>query len=371
LNLASFFAIYTRGAAPRDTFSAPSGLRVSLGEMPEVVWPSARRDELFGPHVKSLERFKPSRGFLLAISNEARGDPVSFFDQVRHVLLEAVSGLEGVGLDVLRLWPFPLGGAAEEFSEDLLADDLFSVGFQELGDSVFRAETFGLAKLGQRELVFTFCGRDLLDDAQLLCGHLADWLLEHRRVVRAGDSLHFGFDRLIFRAAEGTAGGPFRGWHPPLIQRLLPEALFPGVGLTEVRAADESGFESADNVTAVLRRAFDQRQLLEEYDLLGDSPHLSKTASVRGRVRQLARLTAVRDEPRGTKDSGWHFLGIPSDSSSDSGVVSLGDLVRRAPGLVRFLALPPGVRLEWNAHGVLHVDVSRARELEVDDEDPD
>jgi threonine dehydratase len=31
----------------------------------------------------------------------------------------------------------------------------------------------------------------------------------------------FGFDRLTFFSCEGDAGGPFRGWHAPLVQKLL------------------------------------------------------------------------------------------------------------------------------------------------------
>ena len=45
--------------------------------------------------------------------------------------------------------------------------------------------------------------------------------------------------------------------------------------------------------------------------------------------------------------------------------MTLADLARRAPELVRFLALPHGVKLTWDAAGNLDVDRSR---VELDEE---
>ncbi|MCA2977351.1 MAG: DUF2185 domain-containing protein, partial [Myxococcaceae bacterium] len=273
------------------------------------------------------------------------------------------------GLDVLRLWPFPLAQAAEALPDEPLAEDLFSVGFTEMGEHGYRAETVGLAKLEQREISFEFKGRELLEDAALMCGHFADWVMEHGHRVQHGQSMAYGFDRLVFFASEGDAGGAFRGWHPPLVQKLLPEAVFPGVGVLDVRAAPEAPGEAGGPLTEPLLRALEQRLVLEEHDLTGDSPFRTSTARVRGTVDGLRALLALREEPEASKDSGWRFFSRASGDGPEEGVLALGDVCRRAPDLVRYLALPAGVRLEWDLDGRLSVDAAKAR-AEIDD-DPD
>ncbi len=362
--LSSFFAIYTDGATPNDDFTPPEGVRVYLGEMRELTVPT-RGDELFGPHASLFHRFTPKRGFLLGMTADSRLGAARFFGAVRSVLLEAAAKLEGVGLDVLRLTPFPLEKAADAVPEDLLAEDLFVVGFDERGEHGFRAETFGLAKLDQRELSFEFTGKELLEEAALLCGHLADWVLAHSRRVEPGQALAFGFDRLGFMAIEGEAGGPYRGWHPPLIQRLLPESLFPGVGVLDVLSSPEGAHGQTADLTVPLQRALEQRLVLEELDLTGDSPHYSMTAQVRGHVHGLTNLKAWREEPLSSRDSGWHFESqVAGEGPPQEGVAPLGDLARRMPAIVRYLALPPGVRLMWNEQGKLAVDSARAQHLD-------
>ncbi len=367
-----FFAIYSDGSRPNDAFSVPEGTDVFLGEMTQVTAPGPG-DELFGPHATFFTRYKPKKGFLLALSREVKGRADDFFADARRVLLEVTAGIDGWGVDVLRLWPFPLATAAEELPEELLAEDLFAVGFTEMGEHGFRAETYGLAKLGQREITFAFRGRDLLEEAALMCGHLADWVLEHGKRVGHGHSMSFGFDRISFFAVEGDAGGPFRGWHPPAIQRLLPASLFPGVGVLEVQSTPEGHGERQD-MTVPLQRAFGQRLVLEEQDLTGDSPHHTQTAEVAGQVTALRGLLAWREEPLASKDSGWRFRVRESgDRLAEEGTMTLGDIARKCPDLIRWLALPPGVRLEWDALGRLTVDTSKARSedelAEADDDD--
>jgi hypothetical protein len=339
--------------------------------MKELFVPS-RRDELFGPHVGEFLRFKPERAFLLAMSREVKGRAGSFFDDTRRTLISTLEGLNGFGLDVLRLYPFPLATAAEDLPEEILAEDLFSVGFTEMGTHGVRAETYGLARLGQRELTFTFDTPALMEEAALFCGHLAEWALEHGRTVNHGQSLAFGFDQITFAAAEGEAGGPFRGWHPPIIQRLLPESLFPGVGVLEVFGGSELKAGAA-NLTAPLNRSLDQRVILEEHDLTGDSPHRTQTAQLRGFLSEMQNIVAWREEPRASKDSGWHVQSGGDTDSGDAGVISLADLARKIPHIVRFLAMPPGVRLEWDAEGRLHLDTARAHQIEEEElgDDPD
>lgn len=362
--LSCFYAIYTDGHGLNEAFPSPTGTDVFLGEMGSLLLPGAQ-DELFGPHAGVFQRHKFKRGFLLGFKRKLKGRAETFFSQVRTALLEATRGVSGVALDILRLWPFPLENAAEELPEDLLAEDLFAVGFTEMGEHGVRAETIGFSKLGQREITFEFTDRALMEEAALLCGHLADWLLEHNKRLAHGEAIAFGFDRIKFLSAEGDAGGPFRGWHPPLVQRLLPGDLFPGVGVLEMHALPPGKAEQREDLTVPLRRALEQRRLLEEFDLTGDSPHSTSTAQVKGFITELQDLVAVRDEAAGTRDSGWRFKSTAEGDSGEHGVMSLADLVRRAPGLVRYLALPHGIKLTWDGQGRLEVDRSR---VELHDE---
>lgn len=332
--------------------------------MSSLILPGAD-DELFGPYANLFQRVKVKRCFLLGFRKTAPGRSDAFFREVRTAVLRATDGVIGLGLDILRLWPFPLESAGDALPEDFLAEDLFSVGFTEMGEHGLRAETVGLSKLGQREVTFEFTDPALIEEAALLCGHLADWLLEHNRRVVHGQSMAFGFDRLVFVSAEGAAGGPFRGWHPPLVQKLLPEELFPGVGVLEIHASAPGHDEVREDLTIALRRALEQRLLLEELDLTGDSPHASSTAQVKGFVTELKNLVAVREESVASKDSGWRFRSSVVGDSGEDGVRSLIDIARRAPELVRFLALPHGVKLTWNAEGNLSLDRSRVAVDEV------
>ncbi len=345
------------------------GTDALLGAMAEVLQPT-RDDELFGPYAAKFLGQKFNHGYLLAFTRDVKGaSGNSFFTDTRNALIEAVKGLNGYAVDVLRLWPFPLEQATALLPEEPLAEDLFSVGFTEMGEHGYRAETFGLAHLAQREVSFEFHGKDLLEEAALMTAHLADWVLEHGRRVDHGQSMAFGFDRISFLAAEG--GSPpeaLRGWHPSLIQKLLPPALFPGVGALEIVAHPNNSPEAHD-LTVPLQRALDQRLMLEELDVTGDSPHSSNTAHVRGHIAGLESLLAWRDEPSASKDSGWKFVSrLTTDATPAEGVLSLGEIIERAPGVIRYLALPPGIRLEWNEQGELQVDASRAK-LGGNDED--
>ncbi len=362
------FAVYTDGAGLAALPAAPPGLAVELHEQLPLVLPGPQ-DELFGPDAGAFGRFKPRRGFLLAMHQEVAGPPGRFFEATRALLLEAVRGLGGVGLDVLRLWPFGLALAEERLPEEHLAEDVFSVAFTAMGEHGTRAETLGLAQLQQPELTFTFQGAELREEAALMCGHLVDFLLEQGGRITPPATLAYGFDRLDFRA-PGSAAGPrlARGWHHPLITRLLPEELFPGVGVLEVRTG--AGHEQAQpDLTPVLRRSLEQRLLLEEYELTGDAPHATATAVVHGPLQGLEAIDAWREEPSGPRDSGWRFTAQGAGAGPPA-VVSLAELARRAPELVRCLALPPGIHLAWDGQGTLAVDRSRVQlDLDLDEEE--
>lgn len=363
--LSSFFAIYTDGGTLHEGFASPPGTDVFLGEMSSLLLPT-RQDELFGPHVAPFQRFTPTRGFLLGFRRPMKGRAEQFFAKVREAVLAATAGVNGYALDVLRLWPFPLNIAAEAMPDLILAEDLFSVGFTDMGEHGVRAETIGFSKLGQREITFEFADPTLMEEAALMCGHLADWLLDHGRRIEPGQAMSFGFDRLAFGAAEGDAGGPFRGWHPPLVQRLLPPNLFEGVGVLEVQASPPGHPEQLEDLTVPLRRSLEQRAMLEELDLTGDSPHATSTAQVEGFITELKSLVAIRSESQASRDSGWRLRSTAEHDSGEHGVMSLADVARRAPDFIRYMALPHGVKLVWDEHGRLEIDRTR---VELDEED--
>lgn len=361
--LRSYFAIYTDGGAPRGALEAPAGCEVFLRELPELVVPGPQ-DELYGPGVLGFRRFQPTRVFLLGLSRGVKGRAGTFFDDAKRVMREATRGLCGFGLDVLRLWPFSLDAEVSELSDETLAEDIFSLALRERGEHGFRAETLGLSKLDQREITFEFSGRELSEEAFLLCTHLVDWLMEHGRRVEPDQAMSFGFDRLTFLAPE-CSGEAFRGWHPPLVQRLLRGHEFPGAGVLEVRAqASESSAPPTSDLSACLFRSMDQRLLLEELDLTGDSPHATATAMVEGDVRGLKDLIATRDPQLDRGDSGWRFESSAKNGAS-AAQVSLSELARKVPEVVRYLVLPWGVRLVWDSAGVMRLDTSRVHPLDA------
>lgn len=363
--LSSFFAIYTDGPAPRADVSVPRGVELSLTQMEELVLPNDV--SLFGPHAAEMQRFKPKAGYLLALIRETKGSAATFFADSQRILAEAVAGLEvGWGLDVLRLYPFPLTGA-RDLPEDPFAEDLISVGFHEQGDHGFRAETFGLSKLGQREISFAFKGGELLEDAAILCSHLADYVMSQARRVENKQTMSFGFDKLLFLAAEGEMfNGPFRGWHPPFMSRLLPERLFYGVGALRVMGYARPTASPQNDLTPVLHRALEQRLVLEEYDLTGESPHQSTTARTCACLVGALGMVAERKEPQSQKESGWTFTCGKEHLPPELSNKTLEEVALKLPEVMKYLALPPGCVVRFSEQGVT-VDAHRARRDEPDE----
>ncbi len=362
--LSSFFAIYTDGHAPRADVSVPRGVELSLTKMEELVTP--HDVSLFGPHTIELNRYKPKAGWLLALLRETKGSAGTFFADSQRILTDVVAGLDGFCLDVLRLYPFPLS-AARDLPEDPFPEDLISVGFHEQGDHGFRAETFGLCKLGQREISFVFKGGELLEDAAILCGHLADYAMSQGRRVENKQTMSFGFDKLLFLAAEGESHqGTFRGWHPPFMSRLLPERLFYGVGALKVLGYARPTASPQDDLTPVLHRALEQRLVLEEHDLTGESPHQATTARTCACLSGAAGLSAERKEPQSQKESGWTFTCGKEHQPSELQPRTLEEIAYKVPEVMKYLALPPGCVLKFSETGV-SVDTHRARRDEPDD----
>jgi hypothetical protein len=367
--LSRFFALYTQaGAAPRTDIPVPRGATLTLEPLTEVVLPGAETP-IFGPHVQAfLAAPHPGSAWLLSIKRESRGGAGSFFAETQQSLRATLKDLNvGFGLDVLRLWPFPFT-AVDTLPEDPFAEDLISVGFTESGEHGFRAETFGLAAFQQRELSFAFHGQDLLEEATVLCAHLADYVMGRAARVEHGHAMSFGFDKLVFSSPHGQASGPFRGWHPPFIQRVLSPEAFPGVGVLETLCTTAAGGAAQADLTPALQRAFSQRQVLDEHRLTGESPHQSDTVTACACAAADSPLYGHRDEPAGSRHSGWKFHCLSGHPAAMLGTVTLGELARRVPQIIPWLSLPPGCSVTWN-NGSVTVDTRRARRAAEDDVD--
>ena len=344
--------LLTDGQRPELGGSADSGFQiVELGEVPRF----AEQPDFFGPHAEEAgPAFDEAKAaFLFYGYRPARREAGAFFGAAHAQLARAVAGMRGLGVDVLRMWPFPLR-EARELPEDPLAEDLFSVGFQERPGGGFRAETFGLAKLDQREVSFDFRGRDLVDEASVLCARLVEYTLGQSGRVEHGQALSFGFDRVGFRAVEGhDAGGSLRGWHPVFVQRALPEAVFPGVGRLEVNAFEPMSERTAPDLTDALRRSFEQRLVVGALESPLGTPHQSTLVRACLCAGGEQGLCGFREEPASVRDSGWTFVcARPPPGPHEIGVGPLGALVRRLPQILKYLGLPAGSHLEWSGTDV-------------------
>jgi hypothetical protein len=347
--LCSYFAFFTDGDRPYETFAHSAGSTAFVMPLRPMVLPGPN-DHFFGPHAGAFSRVKASNGFLLAVSRDAKAGVGSYFTDVRRAVLQVTQGMSGWGLDVLKLTPFPLSQTAQALPEDFLAEDVFTLGLSDRGVHGIRAETFGLSKLGQHELTFTFTSAQLMEEAQLFCGHVCDWLIDHGQRLSGNSQLAFGLDTVHFRVAGDERAA--RAWHAPFICQLLPEAIFPGVGAVEVKVAGNSGQQN--DLTGLLKTAQAQRQILDEYDVTGSVPQGASMARVAGTPGPLVSALASREEARDLKDSGWRLVWPGGGQTT----LALREVVGVVPDLAKYLALPVGARISWNSLGAAVVDTS-------------
>jgi hypothetical protein len=181
--------------------------------------------------------------------------------------------------------------------------------------------------------------------------------------------MSFGFDKLVFASPHGTAPGPFRGWHPGFIQKVLSPQLFPGVGVLETLCTTGTAAQAQADLTPALKRAWQQRVVVEKLRLTGESPHQGDTALACACASADTPLSGMRDEPRGSKQSGWVFQ-CPGHPRSMLGTISLGELARRIPKIIPYLGLPPGCTLSWaGGDDEPTIDTRKARRDPDDDLD--
>jgi hypothetical protein len=352
----TIFAVFTDGSPVQREVGAPHDIALQIDEM--MAFEGLAEAQFFGPWASQLPRFRAQRCFVISIASDVlRGE--KFFTLARRIFLEIAHGAQGYALDVLRMWPFPLSSAEEALPEEFLPDDLVTLALREVGEHGFRAETYGFSKVGQREVIFDFVGRELLEEAALLIQNLADWLLTTGRSVSAGQSMSFGFDELKFAALEID---PVRS---NVLARLASDGTFIPPGFLRVQASPPIGETwLGTDLTIPLRRSLEQRLVLEDFDLTGDTPHSSSSAMVRGTLSgDLRSLLAWRTDPDSPLDCGWRFSSpLPSQHLVP---MALARVVERVPALMRYLSMPYGCRLEWDEMGQLSVDVSHAAQSEV------
>jgi len=118
-----------------------------------------------------------------------------------------------------------------------------------------------------------------------------------------------------------------------------------------------------------LRRALEQRQVVEALELSGEAPHQSTEVRACACAGGEHGLRGFREDPDSVRDSGWTFTcARPAPGAHEIGVGPLGGLVKRLPQVLRYLALPPGAVIEWHGERV-SIDVVGAGGSEDADED--
>jgi len=362
-SLSCFFAIHTEGSKLDLELAEPAGTRLSLEPCQLTLTPD---DELFGPHAAAFTRAPHGPAMLLGLTADAQAHPERFFGTAHRLLRKVTHGHRGWALDVLRLWPTPLDRVIDEYSDEPFAEDLITAAFRDEGERGFRGETFGLAKLGHRELSFGFRGEELTADANNLCVHFTDFLLEHWRGLGERAAMSYGFDRIRLDPLDGGGEGVFRGWHPALIQRLLPPSVFPGTGVATVLPVLRPG-EHTQDLTEVLRRAHQQRLLLEAHGLDAESPHQDDSALACVCLGTNGVFEGARVQTEMARDSGWTWTCATKHAPAELGHSSLASLVSRFPVLLKYLALPPGSVVSLQG-GEARLSVPRPLDSDDDEE---
>ncbi len=352
------FVLYTDGSAPRP----PIHRDFTLVPLPNVPLP-AESEEFFGPFAQvAHDQLRRARAaFLLKGQREVRGGVGEFFSQAHAELCYCVEGRAGFAVDLLKMWALPFADAPE-LPTDPLAEDLFAVSFQEVERDRFVARTHGLAKLDQPEVSFRFSGHELTDEAAMMCAHLADYAMTQSRRVGAGQSMTFGYDALVFSSTKEEDSAP-------PYQRAVLGSGYRRVPLLEISAGRPMSEELTPELTDALQRSFEQRLVLEEHEVPGDSPHQTTELRLCSCAGEQG-LRGWRDEPASPRESGWTFTCRRRHPTGELEVVPLGVAVKRLPQIFRYLALPGGSSVDWRGERVL-VDTGAERPGQGEDADSD
>ena len=202
-------------------------------------------------------------------------------------------------------------------------------------------------------MTFNFLGDELMDEAGTMCAHLADYAMTQSRRVTSGQSMTFGYDALWFRAFDGKeAVSAFAAKVLGDEHRPLP--------LLRAGASIPMSEAPAPDLTDALRRSLEQRLVLEEYEVPGDSPHQTSELKLCACAGGPEGLRGWREEPASAKESGWTISCRRRHLPQELAVLALGVAVQRHPQIFRYLALPPGSSLQWHNDRVL-VDAAGQR----------
>lgn len=223
------------------------------------------------------------------------------------------------------------------------------IGARPDGDAL-QVETFGLRKLGMREVHLSAVPEASLPAVSGFLNKLCHYVSVTGAPIRPGDSVSFGWVDLRMLPAEGVVGYPDDAERcaPPFV--LAATGVVPGV----LVAAEPASDASDEWVIGVARAAKVYRQLSEACHSCGitaeiDVPRATSTAVVCDRVPRGGPVEARRLAPDETGASGW--VVVCRDPSHDHEpaesftVVTLLQLVGWAPRLYGMIAAPVGTGL--------------------------
>jgi len=234
----------------------------------------------------------------------------------------------------------------------------------------FDVETFGLRRLGHREVLVPGVAAERLHLASRFVNQLAAYLLARGAVVSPGDAASFGWVDVRLRAAEGLAGFPDAPWQAaPAFLREAVGAFAPGSaeqlpGLLVVFEPQDEGPDPVHVPGA--NRALDLvQELVASAEQCGlsrglDVPRAAHTAIVCTRFSEGPPVDVRRVPPDERCSSGW--VGLCRHPDHDHGPASafqevpLRQLVAWVPRVFPLLAAPPGTGLSVGGDDELTID---------------
>ena len=261
-------------------------------------------------------------------------------------------------VDVFCLDGRPMDQAIERLRSGATHDRLWIRARPAAGDR-FDVETYGLRRLGQRELLVPTVAQGQLPLVSRFVNQLASHLAAPGVSLSPGDATSFGWVDVRMRAAEDLAGYPDQPWMcAPRFVREAVASLGSGAeqelpGLLVV-FEPEDGDPNAQLVPGASRALGLAEQLVASAHQCGitrgiDVPRGEQTAIVCTRVKEGPPVEARRIPPDERCSSGWVALCRHPDHDHEPAAgfetVSLKQLVGWIPRLFPMLAAPPGTGL--------------------------
>ena len=292
----------------------------------------------------------------------AHGDAVAVLEQIASlVAADALAGERSgrlVVVDVFCLDARPIDAAIERLRSDA-PEARFWLGLRPGGregattDEVFDVETFGLRKLGRREVHVLSVPRGLVAAVSRFIAKLCDYVAFTAAPLLPGDEVSFGWVDVQLRAAEGRAGYPAEpaACAPRFVRDVVaPELVLDLPGVLLVAEPEDDGVEP-DYALGAIRAAGIVEQMLGAAAQCGLSegvevPRCRQTAVVCRQVRQGPPVEARRVKPDEPSASGWVVICQRADHDHEDAdnfvVIDLLELMEWLPRLFSLLACPVG-----------------------------